>query len=272
LGSAAGPTRRDLANWIASPNHPLTARVWVNRIWAWHFGRGLVSSLNDFGVKGAAPTHPELLDWLAAEFIASGGSTKHLHRLILGSSTYRQSSAPLAANQEKDPDNRLWWRWETRRLEAEAIRDSLLAVSGELHRQIGGPSDPANQQIPRRSMYLFQKRESAPQQQVLFDGPNQMTESCAQRQVTTVPLQALYLLNSDFSQERARALAQRIESTAGKGRDKQIEAAFRLLLQRSPEGFERELALRFFHDRGEASALALFCQALFNVNEFVYLE
>jgi hypothetical protein len=267
----ANRPRLALANWLADPRHPLAARVYVNRVWQQHFGRGIVASANDFGVKGEPPTHPELLDWLAAEFLDSGGSTKHLHRLILTSSTYQQSSAASSETLAKDPDNLLWSRWQPRRLEAEAIRDSLLAVSGDLDAKIGGPST-SDDKTTRRSLYLFQKRDLPPQQQPLFDGPGAMTESCAGRLTTTVPLQALYLLNSKFSVERGQALATRVLATAGEDREQQIETAFRLALQRRPEPHERKLAQRFFDNDGSPAALPRLCQALMNVNEFVYLD
>ena len=260
------PGRLALAEWIIK--NPLTARVYANRVWQHHFGRGIVATANDFGVKGAKPTHPELLDWLAQEFIRSGWSTKHLHRLIVLSSTYAQSAQGNVQNEKVDPDNHLWWHWQPRRLEAEAIRDSMLAVCGELDTQLGGPSATPEQKSNRRSLYLLQKRDLPPQQQALFDGPSAMTESCGQRQATTVPLQALYLLNSEFSVERARALAKRISQEAGDDRSKQIELTFRVTLGRPPVERERSLADRFF-DRGD---LVQFCQAMMNVNEFVYIE
>jgi hypothetical protein len=263
--------RLALANWLADPSHPLAARVYVNRVWQQHFGRGLVASANDFGVKGEPPTHPELLDWLAAEFLDSGGSTKHLHRLIMTSTTYQQSSVAATETLATDPDNLLWSRWQPRRLEAEAVRDSLLMVSGELDPKVGGPS-ATDEKTTRRSLYLFQKRDLPPQQQMLFDGPGAMTESCAQRLTTTQPLQALYLLNSKFSVERAEALAKRVFAAAGEDQERQIETCFRLALQRGPEPHERELARRFFDNDGSPEALLRFCQALMNVNEFVYLE
>lgn len=265
--------RLALANWLTNPRNPLTARVYVNRLWQHHFGRGIVPTPNDFGIKGAKPTHPALLDWLAGEFMGSGWSTKHMHRLIVLSKTYRQSANGSEENQRIDPDNHLWWRWEPRRLEAEAIRDSLLAVSGELDPSVGGKSIPADQKSTRRSLYLLQKRDIPPQQQSLFDGPGAMTESCGRRQVTTVPLQALYLLNSEFSQERAKALAKRVWQEAGTDRARQIEAAFRLALGRMPNEREVLLANGFFSGASEnAAALSQFCQALLNVNEFVYIE
>jgi hypothetical protein len=282
--AAFGPTpkaeaekspRLTLAKWLTSPQNPLAARVWVNRIWQHHFGRGIVATPGDFGVKGAPPTHPELLDWLASELLRTG-STKHLHRLIALSATYRQS-ANAGAIPKADPDNHYLWRWPPRRLEAEAIRDSLLAVAGELDRAIGGPSAPADDKSPRRSLYLMQKREGPPPHQALFDGPFGMTESCARRQVTTVPLQPLYLLNSGFSVLRARSFAARVYKLAGEEHDRQIDAVFRLALGRCPDAKERDLAQRFFEARptggGEPPpALVQFCQAVLNVNEFVYME
>ena len=260
--------RSALAAWLTDPGHPLTARVYVNRIWQQHFGRGIVATAGDFGVKGAAPTHPELLDWLAGELHRSGGSTKHIQRLIVLSSTYRQSAQVLAENQKRDADNLTWWRWLPRRLEAEAIRDSMLAVTGELDRTLGGPSE-TDEHKPRRGLYLVQKREAPPGQQALFDGPFGMMESCNRRLTTTVPLQSLYLLNSTFSVKRGEALARRVAPVHE--RDRQVEAVFKLALGRAPDERERELARRFFAADQEAGALARFCQALMNLNEFVYL-
>jgi hypothetical protein len=266
--------RLALADWLAGPRNPLTARVYVNRLWQHHFGRGLVATSSDFGLKGAPPTHPELLDWLADEFVRSGWSTKHIHRLIVTSATYRQSSRPHAGNARIDPENILWWRWSPRRLEAETIRDTMLAVSGELDCRAGGAGDQDGKNSRRRSLYLFQRRGQAPAFQPLFDGPNAVPESCARRHVSTVPLQALYLLNNDFAFERARAFARRVEALAGAGRERQVEAAFALALGRPPDEADRAAARRFFAGQEGEPRLGLiqFCQALLNVNEFVYLE
>jgi hypothetical protein len=271
--------RLALARWLTGPQNPLAARVYVNRIWQYHFGRGIVATPNDFGVKGAAPTHPELLDWLAAEFLRTGGSTKHLHRLIVLSSTYRQSAVGSSAAAKADPDNRYLWHWQPRRLEAEAIRDAMLAVAGDLDGAIGGPSAPADDKSLRRSLYLIQKREVPPYYQGLFDGPIASTESCGRRLVTTIPLQPLYLLNSRFSQERARAFAARVRDAAGDDGARQIDAAFRLAFGRLPAAKERAMAQRFFHTvtptadaHAPAAPLVQFCQALLNLNEFVYVE
>jgi hypothetical protein len=266
--------RLALADWLTGPRNPLTARVYVNRLWQHHFGRGIVATPSDFGLKGAPPTHPELLDWLADEFVRSGWSTKHIHRLIVTSATYRQSATPHAANARIDPENTLCWRWSPRRLEAEAVRDALLAVSGELDRRAGGASDQDTTQSLRRSLYLFQRRGKAPAFQPLFDGPNAVPESCARRHVSTVPLQALYLLNNDFAFERAKAFARRVEALAGADRERQVEAAFALALGRAPDDADRAAARRFFAGQEGEPRLGLiqFCQALLNVNEFVYLE
>ncbi len=276
-----GPTPKDLggktprlalADWLADPRHPLTARVWVNRLWQYHFGRGLVATPSDFGVKGAPPSHPELLDWLASELIRSGGSAKHIHRLIVGSRAYRRSSQHHEANARLDPDNVLLWRWSPRRLEAEAIRDAMLTVSGELDPTVGGPSDPDESKSVRRTLYLFQKRERPPAVQGLFDGPSAAAESCPRRNVSTVPLQPLYLLNNAFAVCRAEAFARRVREQAGRDLARQIEAAFELALGRAPEEAERQAADDFFRAHALDGALASFCQALLNLNEFVYLE
>jgi hypothetical protein len=272
VGQTKRRTRRDLADWLASPGNPLVPRVWVNRVWQQHFGRGLVATSADFGVKGSPPTHPELLDWLAAEFLASGGSTKHLHRLIANSLTYRQSHRGRPESIAKDPDNLTWSRWQPRRLEAEAVRDAMLTVSGDLASDVGGPSVAADEKQTRRSVYLFQKREAPPLPQALFDGPISMTEPCVLRNRTTTTLQALYLLNGEFSMARARSLALRIHESANDDTDRSIDVGFRIALQRAPNDRERELARRFFTSGTSESSLVLFSQTLLNLNEFLYLE
>jgi hypothetical protein len=275
----ARPPRLALADWLSSPGNPLPARVWVNRLWGWHFGRGLVATPSDFGTRGAAPTHPELLDWLADEFVRSGGSTKYLQRLIVCSRTYRRSSAPHAGNARLDPDNAFLWRWQPRRLEAEVVRDAMLTVSGELDRTPGGQGDADEKKSRRRGLYLFQKRERPPALQGLFDGPSASAESCPRRHVSTVALQSLYLLNNDFAVGRARAFARRVLARAGTDRGKQVGEAFRLALGRAPDAAERAAVGRFFarhagdQEPGEVPvALVQLCGALLNVNEFVYIE
>jgi hypothetical protein len=257
-----------------------------------------VATSGDFGTQGTKPTHAELLDWLASELLRSGWSTKHLHRLILLSNTYRQASQPDPENEKIDPDNYFLWRWSPRRLEAEAIRDSVLLVSGELDPAIGGDSSPPeteNKKL-RRALYLRQKRHEFPVMQALFDSPT-ANESCPRRHISTVSLQPLYLLNSEFMMKRAETFAARVWDKAGTEQSKQIEIAFALALARTPDTRELEAARALFaenqtskppqsseqtatgtnHIQGPAlksppSALIQFCHALLNLNEFVYLE
>ncbi|QDT49031.1 Planctomycete cytochrome C [Symmachiella dynata] len=247
--------RSQLAAWMTDPANPLTARVWVNRIWQWHFGRGLVETSADFGTQGSKPTHPELLDFLASELIDSGWSTKHIHRLIVDSATYRQSSQFQPHNSETDPDNNMLWRWLPRRLEAEAIRDSILAVSGCLDAETGGPSDIG--QSKRRSLYRHQKRGALPVQQILFDGADGITV-CSHRRVSTSALQPLWLLNSHFVQENATAFAQRAKS---------VENAFHLALGRKPTAEE----LTDLEALAEQADLHSACLAILNCSEFLYI-
>lgn len=282
--------RMVLADWLTEPSQPLTARVWVNRIWQHHFGRGLCSTPGDLGTRGAKPTHPALLDYLAAELMGNRWSTKHVHRLIVRSATYRQAAQENTANARIDPDNQYLWHWTPRRLEAEIIRDIVLAVSGELDRTMGGPGLPLSERTPwrnevphenekvlRRSLYLEQRRNESPPVQDLFDGPT-ANESCASRHVSTVPLQPLFLLNSAFMRNRARAFATEVDKQAGKEPQRQVDLAFRLALGRLPDESERRIALTLFTSPGEGlttseqSALVRFCHLLFNLNEFVYQE
>ena len=205
--------RSALADWLTDPQHPLVARVWVNRIWQGYFGRGLVATSGDFGVAGSEPDHPGLLDWLASELIDSGWSSKHIHRLILRSNAFRRSAQFSAENAQRDEENETLWRWRPRRLEAEAIRDSVLATAGELDLKVGGPSVSRKQQetTRRRAIYLQQRRDNLPHQQMLFDGANAVT-SCARRNVSTVSLQPLWMLNSGFMQAMAGKVAARVEA------------------------------------------------------------
>jgi hypothetical protein len=279
-GRATPTSRRDLAAWLVDRRNPLTARVWANRIWQQHFGRGLVATAGDFGFRGEKPTHPELLDWLASELLEHGWSTKRLHRLIVNSRTYRQSSEAPVGLVERDPDNRWLARWRPRRLEAEAIRDTLLAATGELDRTVGGPSVPLEQaeQTRRRSLYLFQKRGQPPELQGLFDGPREAAESCTERHRSTTSLQSLYLLNDRFTWDRARKLLAALTQGGPLGPDRLIEQGFVRVLGRRPTAAERARAIAFLAE-GEGgtasdrpSAGLLFCHALLNLNELYYLE
>jgi hypothetical protein len=274
--------RSELADWLGSADHPLAARVWVNRVWQQHFGQGIVATASNFGLAGEPPTHPELLDWLANEFIESGWSTKHLHRLILTSRTYqqkRQYSENLAAI---DPNNQFLWTWPRRRLSAEAIRDSMLSASAELDLSLGGTHLPRDteQHALRRTIYLFQQRSHMPMIQQMFDGPTSIA-SCSRRSVSTVALQPLYLLNSDFVLQRARALAQTIYEQAGSNAYLQIHLAFGKILGREPQPQELVFAIELMElpshgdprsiENGDVPALVSLCHALFNLNEFTYI-
>jgi hypothetical protein len=276
----APKTRLDLARWLARPDHPLTARVIVNRLWQHHFGRGIVATPNDFGLKGARPTHPELLDWLASELVMptalpgeprpAAWSLKHVHRLMVLSATYRQAqAAPNAA----DPDNKLLGRMPRRRLEAEAIRDSVLAAAGALNPQPGGPSvrvplepevydliftegepdglwpvTPDASQHVRRSIYLFNKRNVRLPLFEAFDQPDTLN-SCAARPVSTYAPQALILMNGPFTQDQGKALAARLTREVGPDAAKQVDALYRRALGRAPTAAEQQLAAEFLREQ-----------------------
>jgi len=255
--------RSALAQALTDPQNPFTARVMVNRVWQYHFGRGLVGTSSDFGPKGERPTPPELLDWLAAEFMASGWSLKKLHRLILTSATYQQSSAWREGPAKADPQNKLLWRYPRHRLEGEAIRDSALAVAGLLNPKMGGPSIfpdlPTGMPAPRggwkltedvqernrRSIYVFVRRNTRYPMFDSFDMPDPH-ESCPRRNVTTSPLQALTLLNSRLTLAWAQQFAGRVVDAAGSDLNRQVEAAYRLAYGRLPDKTELRMAREFF--------------------------
>ena len=263
--------RLALAEWLADPKNPLVSRVWVNRIWQYHFGRGIVSTSGDFGVEGAEPTHPKLLDWLASELMSHGWSTKHIHRQILLSSTYRQQRLHSESNSAIDAENKLLWNWPLRRLEAEAIRDSVLVATGELDRSVGGVSVPPEreEQNLRRTIYLFQQRSSMPSVMAMFDAPEGIA-SCSRRSVSTVALQPLFMLNSQFMVNRANTLAKLISESASDV-DQRIDFAFHRTLLRRPDTDELELARQMFGTNATQQSLSHLCHALFNLNEFVYI-
>ena len=294
-GSAEWPRdtaspRMALARWITDPANPLTARVMVNRIWQNHFGAGIVSTANDFGRMGTRPSHPELLDWLANQFVKDGWRLKPLHRMILLSSTYQQDylAATPASASEKDPDNRLLWRFPRRRLSAEELRDAMLAASGRLNPRRGGPSvilpiepalltliyNPAQwkpdadaEQYNRRGIYLFQKRNLRLPFLEVFDSPDLLL-SCARREQSTHAPQALELMNGEFSNAMAAAMARRVAKEAGEEPDHQIVRLFQLALGRDPDTAERKAAVRYLKD-GPLSELAL---AVFLTNDFLYVR
>ncbi|WP_231753413.1 PSD1 and planctomycete cytochrome C domain-containing protein [Rosistilla carotiformis] len=275
--------RQALADWLSSAQNPLVARVWVNRLWQSHFGRGLVETPSDFGTHGAAPTHPLLLDWLASELIDNDWSTKHIHRLIVTSATYRQSGVSVAANLELDLDNKTLWRWPQRRMEAEVIRDSILVATGELNRLVGGPSvaPQRDEQALRRTIYLSQRRSQMPDVMTMFDAPDGV-RSCSRREVSTVALQPLYLLNSPFVVKRAEQLARIVRDQAGDDPEAQIHVVFEQTLGRAPMAAEVRLAMGLLErsdtDSGVGGAdgnvspeLIRLCHSMMNLNEFVYI-
>ncbi|MSU51223.1 MAG: DUF1553 domain-containing protein [Opitutus sp.] len=242
----AGSGRLELAEKIASPANPLTARVIVNRVWGWHFGQPLVRTPSDFGVRTEPPVQRALLDWLAATLVDNGWSVKHLHRAIVLSSTYRQSSDENSRASAVDPDNQLVHRFNRHRLELEAIRDTLLAVAGTLDLKLGGFSEDLAKEpfSPRRTVYGYIDRQDLPGMFRTFDYPNPDVSS-AQRFATTVPQQALFLMNSGFAQEQTRRLVTRTEFNAEKSDDGKVRALYRVLYQRSPDAEELKLAQAF---------------------------
>ena len=258
--------RSALAKWLTAPENPLTARVMVNRLWQSHFGRGLAANASDFGKLGEKPSHPELLDWLAATFVESGWSLKAMHRLMVTSATYRQASsqylvisnksapkseAPLITNHSSasrvDPENRLLWSFPVRRLEAEQIRDAVLSVTGQLKLEpAGGPS--TDQLTPRRSIYSKWLRNAPDPILNVFDLAEPF-QSVAQRNVTTTPPQALLLLNSQMMLRHARAFAKRLEEEHPSSDEDMVNAAYRLAFSREPRANERTTALQFLKEQ-----------------------
>jgi hypothetical protein len=302
--------RLSLARWIASTDNPLTARVIVNRVWQFHFGKGLVATPSDFGTMGENPTHPQLLDWLADWFVREGWSSKKLHRLILTSNTYRMNKRWNGEYGADDPENALLWRVHYRRLEVEAIRDAMLSVTGQLNRTMYGPSmypqvpkealsghsDPDKIWMPfkereasRRTAYAFLKRSLVVPLLEVLDLCD-TARTAAQRVVTTVAPQALTLMNSDFVNRQARFFAARLVKEVGTVPARQVERAYRLALCRPPTNTERTAMLRFLDEaeklaqesapRGKPlaeeaarqAALVQMCRVLFNLNEFVYTD
>jgi hypothetical protein len=318
------PDRTALAGWLTRPDHPLTARVFVNRLWQHHFGRGLVGTPNDFGLRGEKPSHPELLDWLACEFVSSGWSIKHMHRLMVMSNTYRQSCTDRdnASARVKDPDNRLLARMNRRRLEGEAMRDNVLAVAGSLNGKIGGPMirvplepevydliftegepdglwpvTPDAREHRRRSIYLFTKRNVRLPMLEAFDQPDTLT-SCPARPTSTYAPQALILLNGPFMQAQSKVFAARLMHECGGESAALIRRSYQLAIGREPSAAEKEMADEFLTTQAEsirrrlqarlsvslppdmpegvdpalAAALADFCLAMMNRNEFIYVQ
>jgi hypothetical protein len=298
-----------LARWLTRPDNPLTARVMVNRLWQGHFGEGIVASENDFGVMGQRPSNPELLDWLASEFVAGGWSMKRVHRLNVTSNVYKAAAVWNPAIAAGDPDGVLHARWRPRRLEAEAVRDSILSVSGQLNPERGGPSvfpvlpravlegqsrpgdgwgKSDERQASRRSIYIFSKRSLAVPELEVLDAPD-TTSSCEQRPVSTIAPQALTFLNGEWINQQARYFAARLAREAGDDPGAQIGRAFELALCRPPTPAELNAARSFLEtqarqieaDRRAAGkeagdtrrqALESFCLVMLNANDFAYLN
>jgi hypothetical protein len=240
--------RTVLAHWLTSKDNPLTSRVIVNRLWQQHFGKGLVATASDFGNLGEKPSHPELLDWLTDRFLQNGWSMKKLHRLIVLSNTYQQSStAPTdKVALQKDPDNRLLWRMTTRRLDAEQIRDAMLASVGKLNRKIGGPSVEFKE--TRRSVYLKWFRNTKDPLLEVFDLPDGFTSS-AQRNVSTTSTQALFMINSPYMVQQGKTLADEVHKEGLTSDEQKIERAFRLTFGRSPTRKEAQSAKSFLTEQ-----------------------
>jgi hypothetical protein len=301
-GASSG-RRTVLAEWIADPANPLTARVMVNRVWQYHFGRGIVRSTSNFGYQGAAPTHPELLDWLASEFVTHNWSLKHLHRLILTSATFRMSSEPPGSSRRlalaKDPENDFFWRFDPRRLTAEEIRDSILAVSGNLNLNkadgpsvypiipkevLAGQSRPGDgwgksspEDAAARSVFVFMKRSLALPMLAVYDAPDP-DAPCPVRFTTTQPTQALAMLNSEFLNQQAKVFAESVLKEAGEDPASRVRLVLRRVTQRSPTPAEIDRGVRFLaavqaEDKlPAAEALRRFCLLALNLNEFVSVD
>ncbi len=272
-----GSGRLELARAIVARNNPLTARVWVNRVWAGHFGNGFVRTPSNFGTLGEKPSHPELLDWLAIKFMDSGWSMKSLHREIMLSATYRLGSAASPNGQATasavDPENRLLSRMPRRRLEVEPWRDAVLTVTGTIDRQLGGPSRNLDGNNRRRTLYGFVSRHQLDELLRLFDFPDPNI-TAGQRTVTTVPLQQLFVLNSDFMTVQAKALTARLQKEASTD-DARIRRAFQLLFHREPTAAELQLAQDFVSTKSEDSKLSSWEQyslALLGSNEFLFVD
>ncbi len=280
--------RRALAEWLGSPDNPLTARVMVNRIWNHHFGRGIVATLDNFGKMGEKPTHPELLDWLAVEFVNRGWSVKEMHRLLMTSDAYQMSSQYNdAVDVEKDPENTYLWRFRIQRLDAEIVRDEIMAVSGSLNLQMGGPAvfphlpdeildsmkngiwnnQADGPGVWRRSIYVYRKRGLPFPMFEVFDLPDQNT-SCGRRNVSTVPTQALTLLNDEFVLRQAKLFADRVKEAAPNDPAKQIDMAYRIALARAADEKEFAIASNFL----KKQSLVDLTHVLLNLNEFLYVR
>ncbi|MBI2423200.1 MAG: DUF1549 domain-containing protein [Candidatus Hydrogenedentes bacterium] len=297
-GAPTTGRRRVLASWLASAENPLTARVMANRIWQYHFGRGIVRSSNNFGRMGIQPTHPELLDWIATEFVAGGWRIKDMHRLMMLSSTYQMSAEGNSAGLEKDPMNHLFWRFNMRRLTAEELRDSILAVNGSINLKMGGPSvyppmpaevlatssmpgsvwkDSPPEEYTRRSLYIHVKRSLLMPLLADYDLAD-TDDTCPVRFVTTQPGQALNMINSEFIFKEAAQFAQRLRAEAGSDTEACVTRGLHLATGRAPRPEETARGLQLIselaqqHQLDAETALERFCLLALNLNEFVFLD
>ncbi|MCA9150456.1 MAG: DUF1549 domain-containing protein, partial [Planctomycetales bacterium] len=261
--------RATLAKWLTQPDHPLTSRVIVNRIWQQHFGRGIVETANDFGRQGTPPTHPELLDWLAERFVADGWSMKKLHQRIVTSATYQQ--ATLTDTDDLPLDTQLVRGWLPRRMDSEQIRDAMLASSGELLPYESAPS--VNSDVPARSIQLRNVRNQPDEWINGFDGPD-MFNSCARRFTTTTPIQSLLVINSEWAEQRAIALAKRCQDSATQDVNEMAARVYSYVLTRRPTDEELTWAQQFFagSSPNNLERLTDFCHTLYCTNEFIYLD
>jgi len=268
-----GSGRLELARAITDPDNPLTARVFVNRVWIQHFGRGLVTTPSDFGLRSEPPTHPLLLDHLAREFMRDGWSLKRLHRRIMLSAAYRQQSLKRTAGAKVDPQNRLLWRMNRRRLDFESLRDSLLAVTGEMDQTLGGPPVKIHQVVwsPRRTIYAFVDRMDLPELFRAFDFPDPAATSPA-RDSTTIAPQALYLMNHKFMPQVTKRVMAR-EDVQGEASDAgRVERLYKICYGRSPSRMETRLSLRFLGEKPSEERWRQFVQALLMTNEFAFVD
>lgn len=286
--------RLAFANWLTQPEHPLTARVMVNRVWYHHFGTGLVKTLENFGAKGERPSHPELLDWLAVKFVERDWSIKDLHRVMMNSQTYRQSSHITDDRRNADPQNRLLSRMSLRRMDAEALRDSLLAVSGRLDETAGGPPDSVSVDENglvsvdstsnnrwRRSIYVQYRRTEIPSMMETFDYP-EMGPNCLSRSVSTASPQSLMLMNSEHVHKLAASFASRVESLQGKNDSKSassiVDTVYQLSLSRLPSDHERQVGTESLKELGTVwkgnshAALESYCHTILNSGAFLYVD
>ena len=281
-----GERRAALANWIVDPANPLTRRVMVNRLWHWHFGQGIVDTPSDFGLGGGRPSHPELLDWLAAKLLEEKWSLKAIHRLIVTSATYRQSSLPRADAEKIDADNRLLWRMNSRRLEAEAVRDAVLAVSGKLNLEMHGPGfrdfkyteayapiyeyvTADSPELWRRSVYRFLVRTTPQPFMTTMDCPDPASLT-PKRNVTTTALQSLALFNNEFMLKQAGYFSDRVRGEVGENGVEQVDRVFQIAFGRQPNEGEKRDAEKLVTESKEG--LFHLCRAILNANEFVYVD